>query len=70
MPWLGIGPAGPVHKSIDFKDGRSRGQAAGRRCAPGVALILGGESPLHVVEIGSASLGKGVHREVESEGSR
>jgi len=32
--------------------------------------ILGGESPLHAVEIGSASLGKGVHREMESEGSR
>ncbi len=32
-------------------------------------VILGGESPLHAVEIGSASLGKGVHREVESEGS-
>jgi hypothetical protein len=32
--------------------------------------ILGGERPLHAVEIGSASLGKGVHREVESKGSR
>jgi len=32
--------------------------------------VLGGESPLHAVEIGSASLGKGVHREAESEGSR
>jgi hypothetical protein len=32
--------------------------------------VLGGESPLHAVEVGSASLGKGVHREVESEGSR
>ena len=32
--------------------------------------ILGGENPLHAVEVGSASLGKGVHREVKSEGSR
>ena len=32
--------------------------------------ILGGENPLHAVEVGSASLGKGVHREMESEGSR
>jgi hypothetical protein len=31
---------------------------------------LGGESPLHAVEIGSASLGKDVHRKMESEGSR
>ena len=31
--------------------------------------VLGGASPLHAVEIGSASLGKGVHREVESEES-
>ena len=31
--------------------------------------VLGGESPLHAVETGSASLGKGVHREVESEES-
>ena len=34
------------------------------------AVVLGGESPLHAVKIGSASLGKGVHCEVESEGSR
>jgi hypothetical protein len=33
-------------------------------------INLGGESPLHAVEIGSASLGKGVHREVKSEGGR
>ncbi len=32
--------------------------------------VLGGESPLSAVEIGRTSLGKGVHREVESEGSR
>jgi len=32
--------------------------------------ILGGGNPLHAVEVGSASLGKGVYREVESEGSR
>lgn len=31
---------------------------------------LGGGSPLHAVEVGSASLGKGVFREEESEGSR
>ena len=31
--------------------------------------VLGGESPLHTVETGSASLSKGVHREVESEES-
>lgn len=29
--------------------------------------VLGGESPLYAVEIGNTSLGKGVHREVESE---
>lgn len=34
-----------------------------------VQLFLGGESPPHAVETGSASLGKGVHREVESEES-
>jgi hypothetical protein len=33
-------------------------------------INLGGERPLHAVEVGSASLGKGVYREVESEGSR
>ena len=32
--------------------------------------VSGGESPLYAVEIGSTSLGKGVHREVGSEGSR
>ena len=32
--------------------------------------VLEGESPLRAVRIGTASLGKGVHREVESEGSR
>jgi hypothetical protein len=31
--------------------------------------VLGGESPLHAVEVGSASLGKGAHREMGSEGS-
>ena len=31
--------------------------------------VLGGESPLYAVDIGNTSLGKGVHREVESEGS-
>ncbi len=30
---------------------------------------LGGESPLRAVMTGTASLSKGVHREVESEGS-
>ena len=40
-----------------------------RLCAEHGA-ILGGENPLHAVEVGSASLGKGVHREMESEGSR
>lgn len=30
---------------------------------------LGGENPLHAVEIGSASLGKGVSQEGESERS-
>ena len=43
--------------------------AAGLLCAEHGA-VLGGGSPLHTVETGSASLGKGVHREVESEGSR
>ena len=33
-------------------------------------IYLGGASPLSAVEIGRTSLGKGVHREVESEGSR
>jgi len=31
---------------------------------------LGGESPLSAVEVGSSSLGKGVHREMESERSQ
>ncbi len=30
---------------------------------------LGGESPLPAEEVGRASLGKGVHREMKSEGS-
>ena len=33
-------------------------------------VVLGGESPLWAVEIGTTSLGQGVHREMESEGSR
>ena len=43
--------------------------------APGILMCaeyganLGGESPLHAVDVGSASLGKGVYREVESEES-
>ena len=32
-------------------------------------MHLGGESPLRAVMTGTASLSKGVHREVESEGS-
>jgi len=32
-------------------------------------VVLGGGSPLRAVETGSVSLGKGVHREVESEES-
>jgi hypothetical protein len=46
-----------------------RGLPRGALCAEHGA-VLGGESPLHTVETGSVSLGKGVHREVESEGSR
>ena len=41
----------------------------GIKCARHGA-VLGGESPLHAAEVGSASLGQGVHREGESEGSR
>ena len=46
-----------------------RGLPRGALCAEH-GVDLGGESPLHAVETGSASLGKGVYREVESEGSR
>jgi hypothetical protein len=35
----------------------------------GYGADLGGESPLRAVETGSASRGKGVHREMESEES-
>jgi hypothetical protein len=45
-------------------------QAWGKSKCAKHGAIPGGESPLHAVEIGSASLGKGVHREMESEGSR
>ncbi len=30
-------------------------------------IVLGGENPLYVVEIGNTSLGKGAHREMRSE---
>ena len=48
--------------------------AGGRRWPVGPecarhGTVLGGGSPLSAVEIGRTSLGKGVHREVESEGS-
>jgi hypothetical protein len=48
-------------------DSRLRGND--EQCARHGAM-LGGESPLPAVEVGRVSLGKGVHREMESEGSR
>ena len=46
-----------------------RSETQDEKCARHGA-VLGGESPLHAAEVGSASLGQGVHREGESEGSR
>ena len=40
------------------------------RCVAGHGAKVGGESPLWAKSNRSTSLGKGVHREVESEGSR
>jgi hypothetical protein len=53
-----VAPSLPTHQMGEIKTCAKHG------------VDLGGGSPLHTVETGSVSLGKGVHREVEFEGSR